>query len=77
MLKYYYDKYRSQEMCEVLMKKSVDACLSLLKFFLYWFITNEILDYLDNALFFNDDIVFVNADSDNVTFLLIIWVLLM
>ena len=64
-------------MCEVLMKKSVDACLSLLKFVLYWFITNEILDYLDNALVFNDDIVFVNADSDNVTFLLIIWVLLM
>ena len=63
-------------MCEVLMKKSVDACLSLLKFVLYWFITNEILYYLDNALFFNDDIVFVNADSDNVTFLLIIWVLL-
>ena len=64
-------------MCEALMKKSVDACLSLLKLVLYWFITNEILDYLDNALFFNDDIVFVNADSDNVTFLLIIWVLLM
>ena len=35
------------------------------------------LEDLDNAVIFNDDVVFVNADSDNVTFLVMIWVFLM
>ena len=43
-------------------------CIKGLKFVPDWFVTKKMLEYLDNAVFFNDDIVFVNADSNNVTF---------
>ena len=62
MLKYCLDKYKSHKVC-----KEAAAYLPLLKFVATWFVTNKILKGLDNAVFFNDDIVFVNADSDNVT----------
>ena len=48
-------------------KEAVNSCLSLLKFVPDWLVTNKVLKDLDNVVFFNDDIVFVNADSD-VTF---------
>ena len=35
----------------------VDACLPALKFVTDWFVTNKMLEWLDNTLFFNDDIV--------------------
>ena len=62
-LKHCLDKYKTQDMCH----KVVDACLIALKFVPDWYVTNKILNILDNAVFLNGDIVFVNADSDNVT----------
>ena len=60
------NKYKSQEMCD----KAVNACPPLLKFVLDWFvICHKMLEDLN--VFFNDNIVVVNADSD-VTFLLMI-----
>ena len=63
MLKYFLDKYKSEEMC----KEAVDACLPLLKFIHDRFVKKKVLKDLDNAIFFNDTLVFVNADSDDVT----------
>ena len=40
--------------------KPVDAFLSTLKFVSDWFVTNKMLQKLDDGLFSNDDIVFVN-----------------
>ena len=65
ILKYFLDKYKTQEMCG----KALEAYPSLLKVVFDWFITNKMLKYLDNSVFFNGNIVFfLNADSDNVTF---------
>lgn len=50
-------------MCKV----TVDDCLSLLKFVPDCFVTKKMLKDLDNTVFFNGDIVFVNEDSDNDT----------
>ena len=55
---------------------TVDAFLPLSNFVPFWFVTNKILKDLEYAAIFNDDIVFVNADSDDATFLVMIWVLL-
>ena len=41
--------------------------LAALKFVPDWFITNKRFEKLDDVVFSNDDIVFVNTDSDNVT----------
>ena len=38
-----------------------------LKFVPDWLITNKRLEKLDDVIFSNDDVVFVNTDSDNVT----------
>ena len=46
-------------------KEAVDAWLPLLKCVLDLFVRNKIL--LDNTVLFNDGIIFVNGDSDNVT----------
>ena len=50
-------------MCE----KAVDVCLPALTFVPDWFITNKMLEKRDDIVFSNNDIVFVNEDSD-VTF---------
>ena len=47
--------------------KPLDAFLPTLKFFLNWFVTNKMFEKL-NVVFSNDDMFFVNVDSDNVTF---------
>ena len=73
MLKYCLDRYKTQEICH----KAVDAYLPLLKFVPHWFVTNMMLKDLDNAISLNGGIVFVNANSGNVTFLVMMWVLLM
>ena len=39
-----------------------------LKFVLDWFVTNEIIEKLDGALFFDDYIIFADLDSDFVIF---------
>ena len=54
----------SQEMCQ----EAVNACLQLLKFVPDCFVTNKILQGIDNAVFFNHNIVFVNAYSDVIFF---------
>ena len=59
------NKYKSQEMY----KEIVNAFLPLLKFVPDWFVSNKMPRNCGNAVSFNDDIVFVNADSDNFSFL--------
>ena len=72
MLKYFFDTYKTQEMCD----KAAYAFLPTLKFVHDCFVTNNMLEKLDDVIFSNDDIAFVDADSDDVTFLVMIWVLL-
>ena len=72
MLKYCLDRYKTQEMCD----KAVDEFLPALKFVPDWFVTNKILEKLNDVLFVNDDIIFINEDCDNVTFFLVNWVFL-
>ena len=64
MLKYCLDRCKTQEMCD----KAVDFFLPTLKFASDWFVTYKMLQELDDFIFSNDDIVFVNKDSDNVIF---------
>ena len=59
MLKYCLDKYKTQErMCD----NAVDACLQVLVSY------KKIIKRLDDALFTNDYIIFINEDSGNVTY---------
>ena len=41
----------------------------LIKFVPDWFVTNKMLEKLENYLFFSDDIFFHYLDSNNITFL--------
>ena len=56
--------------------KSVDAFLPTLKCVPDWFITCKMIKKLDWGLLSIDDIISVNEDSDNVTFLVMKWVFL-
>ena len=47
--------------------KVADVCLPGLKLVFDWFVKNKMLEKLYDVVFSNDDIIFVNADSDNVT----------
>ena len=51
-------------------KETVNTCLSLLRFVPDWFATNMMLKDLDNAVFFNDDIAFVNANFNKKRYVL-------
>ena len=64
MLKYYLDKYKTQEMCD----EAVDKILPGLKFFLDWFVTSKMITKTDDALFANDDILLFGEDSATITF---------
>ena len=44
--------------------KAVDVFLGTLKFVPDWFVTSKMITKLDDALFFNDDII-LNEDSNN------------
>ena len=46
---------------------AVYACLPALEF-VHFFFTNKMLENLDDVVLCNDNIAFVNTDSDNVTF---------
>ena len=48
--------------------KAVSACLLPLKFFSYWFVTNKVLENIDNVVLFNDDTDLDDRDSDIVLF---------
>ena len=63
MLKFPLDRYKNQEMCD-----KVDDSLPILKFVPDWFVTNEIMKKLQNALFRDDDILLLDKDPCNVTF---------
>ena len=58
MLKYCLGKYEIQEMCD----KAVDAFLPTLIFFPDWFVTFKLIKKLDDVLFSNVDITFINPD---------------
>ena len=65
LLKYCIDRYKTQEVCD----KSVDTCLPLLKIILDCFVTNKMLEKLDNFVFSNGDTFFDGVDSNIITFL--------
>ena len=67
MLKHCLGRYKTQGTCY----KAVDTCLQALNFVADWFATDKMPKKLDDV-FSNDDITFVNTESDNVTFLLTI-----
>ena len=50
------------------MIKAVDACLPALQLVSDWFVLNKMLEKRDNPILSRDDIVFVDEDSDSVTF---------
>ena len=64
MIKYCLDRYKAQEMCD----KAVDDFLPALKFVPNWFVISKMVKKLDHVLFANDDILFFDEDSGNVTF---------
>ena len=67
MLKYCPDKhkYKTREMCD----KAVDFCLITLKLVCDWFVTNKMLEKLNNSLFCNVDICFHEIYSNIIIFL--------
>ena len=48
--------------------EAVDDCLTALKFVPNCFVTKKMLKQLYDALFANDDIIFINKNSNNVKF---------
>ena len=63
MLKYCLDRYNTQKMCD----KAVDAFQPALKFVPGWLVTSKLIKKLDDTVFANDDKVFFDEGSDNVT----------
>ena len=61
MLKYCHDRYKTKKMCD----KAVHDFLPVLKFVPDWFVTSKMIH---RALFVDDDILFFDEDSGNVTF---------
>ena len=55
VLKYCINRYETQEMCD----KAVDGFLLALKFVIDWFVINKMIKKLHNALFADDDIIFL------------------
>ena len=58
MLKYCLGKYEIQEICD----KAVDAFLPTLIFFPDLFVTFKLIKKLDDVLFSNVNIIFINPD---------------
>ena len=63
MLRYCLDRYKTQEM----RGKAVQDFLPTLKFVFNWSVTNKVIKKLYSALFTDDDILFFDEDSGNVT----------
>lgn len=49
----------------------------LMLILLIWFITSNMIKKIDDYLLSNDDIIFVNGQSNSITFLALKWVFLM
>ena len=64
MLKYCLDRYKTQEMSE----KTANDFLPAIKFVPHRFVTSKMIKKFCFDLFANDDLLFFNKGSDNVTF---------
>ena len=72
MLKYCLNGYKTQEMCD----KAVNNFLPALKFVSDWFVTSKMIKNLHNALFTDDDILFLTKILAMSHFLLTILIIL-
>ena len=73
MLKYFLDRYKTKEMCD----KAVDKFLPALKFVPDWFVTGKIIIKLHNALFEDDNILFLMKILEMSYFPVMKWLFLM
>ena len=64
MLKYCLNRQKDSKKCD----KVVDDFLQASKFVPDWFVTNKMIKRLHNVLFSNNDILFFDEGSGNVTF---------
>ena len=64
LLKCCLGRYKTQDMCD----KVVDSFLTTLKFVPDGFVTNKMIKKLYNVLFTDDNILFFDKGSGNVTF---------
>ena len=64
-IKYVPDQYKTQQMCN----KTVNDCLSALKFVRDWFVTGKIIKKLFTALYADENILYFDGDSDNIAFI--------
>ena len=64
-LKYCFNLYKAPKMCD----KAVDNFLSTLKFVPDWFVSKKTIKSVFTTLFADDDLLFFDEDSGNITFL--------
>ena len=64
IIKYSRNRYKTREMCNT----AVDDFLVALKFVSDWFVTSKMIKNLRGALFQDDNILFFDENSGNVTF---------
>ena len=64
VLEFVPDCYKTQEMC----KKAVNIFYAFLPALHEWFVTSKMIKTFHNALFTDNDILFYDQDSGNVTF---------
>ena len=69
MLKHSPDRFKTQETCD----KAAYDFLPTLKFVPDWFVTSITIKKLDDALFANDNIIFIISIFLNVIFLVVKW----
>ena len=58
------DKYKNKKMCD----EAVDDSLAALKLILDWFVTSQMIKELYTVLYADENILYFNEDSGNVTF---------
>ena len=64
-IKYVPDQYKTQQMCN----KTVNDCLSALKFVPGWFVTGKMTKKLFTALYADENILYFDGDSGNIAFI--------
>ena len=72
MLKYCLNRHKTQKVWD----KAVDDFLPAFVFVPDRFVTSKMIKKLHNALFTDGEILFLDEDSGNVTFLVIKWIFL-
>ena len=63
-LSYVPDQYKTEQMFD----KAVDNCLAALEFVPDWFLTSKMIEKLFTALYADENILYFNEGSGNVTF---------